>query len=222
MGVVSQAKGSAYVEQGETKVIVAVYDPREIPNRTEYSLIGEIYCEFKYATFSCQKRRLHQLDAEEKHYSTILKQALESTVCRCEFPNFQVDVYALVLHNDGSALSAAITAAGMAMANGGVPMYDIITSATLGVQNNVKLLDVSLEEEKLCATNISKEYTNGTVTLSYVNSHEQVSQIFVNGHLSLEDVTESVQMLTQACKDIVPLVQKKLVKSVYNKIQEEQ
>lgn len=56
---------------------------------------------------------MHQQDSEEKEYSAIMRRALESAVCRHEFPNFQVDIYALVLENDGSALGAAITCAGM-------------------------------------------------------------------------------------------------------------
>ena len=32
-GVISQAKGSAYLEQGSTKVVCGVYGPREIPRR---------------------------------------------------------------------------------------------------------------------------------------------------------------------------------------------
>lgn len=36
-GVVSQAKGSAYIEVGATKMIVSVFDPREIPKQNKYS-----------------------------------------------------------------------------------------------------------------------------------------------------------------------------------------
>lgn len=37
-GLISQAKGSAYIELGEgTKVCVSVFDPREIPKQTGYS-----------------------------------------------------------------------------------------------------------------------------------------------------------------------------------------
>ena len=32
-GVISQAKGSAYLEQGSTKVVCGVYGQREIPRR---------------------------------------------------------------------------------------------------------------------------------------------------------------------------------------------
>lgn len=81
-GVVSQAKGSAYVEFDNTKVICSVFDPREIPNRVEYSQHGELFCVFKFAPFSCLTRRAHQQDAQEKELSLSLKRALEPAVCR--------------------------------------------------------------------------------------------------------------------------------------------
>lgn len=33
LNVISKAKGSAYIEMGNTKVIGSVFDPREIPNK---------------------------------------------------------------------------------------------------------------------------------------------------------------------------------------------
>lgn len=48
-----------------------------------------------------------------------------------EFPNFQVDVYATVLDNGGSALAAAIMAASLALANAGVPMFGLVTASTI-------------------------------------------------------------------------------------------
>jgi len=86
-GVVSQAKGSAYVEIGNTKVICSVFDPREIPNRSEFGLQGELFCYFKFAPFSCNIRRGHQQDAQEKEISLNLRRALEPAVCRVSFHN---------------------------------------------------------------------------------------------------------------------------------------
>ena len=42
---------------------------------------GQITCDFKFATFSCQRRRQHQQDAQEKDYSYELQNALEPAVC---------------------------------------------------------------------------------------------------------------------------------------------
>lgn len=80
-GIISQAKGSAYIEMGNTKVICSVFDPREVPNKTGYCVQGELFCEFKFAPFSHHKRKMHQQDAEEKEYSLILQRALEPAVC---------------------------------------------------------------------------------------------------------------------------------------------
>ncbi|KAK5648654.1 hypothetical protein RI129_003546 [Pyrocoelia pectoralis] len=216
-GVVSQAKGSAYFEVDNTKLIVSVYDPREIPKKTDYSSKGELFCIFKYAPFSCPNRRAHQPDADEKQHSAIVKRALESAVCRHEFPNFQVDVYILVLENDGSALSGAITAAGIALAQAGIPMYDTITAATLAIQGTTKLLDPTLEEETLCTVATHKSDTeidydsHGIIVLAMLSTHEQISEFYQLGNLDLETLNESVNILMNAAKDIVPLVEKCLV-----------
>lgn len=216
-GVVSQAKGSAYFEVDNTKLIVSVYDPREIPKKTDYSLKGELFCIFKYAPFSCPNRRGHQQDAEEKQHSAIMKRALESAVCRHEFPNFQVDVYVLVLENDGSALSGAITAAGIALVQAGIPMYDTITSATLAIQGRTKLLDPTLEEETLCTIATQKTDTeidydsHGIIVLAILSTHEQISEFYQLGNLNLDTLNESITTLMNATKEIVPLVEKCLV-----------
>lgn len=78
----SQAKGSAYIEIGKTKVICSAYDPREIPNHSEFIHNGELYCEFKFANFSQKKHRGFIRDAAEKELGVCLKRALEPAVCR--------------------------------------------------------------------------------------------------------------------------------------------
>lgn len=199
---------------GNSKVIVSVFDPREIPNRQDYSLKGELHCEFKYAPFSCKKRRLHQQDVEEKHYSAIMKQALESTVCTHEFPNFQVDIYALVLQNGGSCLSAAITAAGLALSHAGVPMYDLITSATVGIQGDIVVLDPTVEEENICTIPCKNDNDHGVVIISLLHTHKQISQIYQSGNLSLTKFLDVTKHLEKACENIIPLIQKCLIKHV--------
>ncbi|GLV36347.1 Mtr3 [Carabus blaptoides fortunei] len=231
-GVVSQAKGSAYIELQKTKVIVSVFDPREIPNKNDYSANGELYCEFKFATFSCRKRRSHQQDNEEKQYSVVLRRALEPAVCRHEFPNFQVDIYALVLENDGSALAAAITCAGLALAHAGVPMYDLVTAVTLGIQNDKLFMDPTMKEEIVCNVSVptnqtmeteqkSKEFNeHGIIILAMLATHEQISELYQTGYLSLEAITNAIALLTEANKHIVLLAKKCLVKHVIKHIKD--
>ncbi|CAH2057186.1 unnamed protein product, partial [Iphiclides podalirius] len=122
--MVSQAKGSAYVELKKTKVVCSVFDPREIPHQNEFSQLGQIFCEVKFAPFSCSRqRRPPAPDAEDKSLSVALRQALEPTVCRHLFPNYQIDVFVYIIENDGACLAAAINAAGLALADAAVPMF---------------------------------------------------------------------------------------------------
>lgn len=56
-----------------------------------FSQLGQLYCEVKFAPFSCpRKRRPYVPDVEEKALSVALRQALEPAVCRHFFPNYQV------------------------------------------------------------------------------------------------------------------------------------
>lgn len=188
-----------------------MFNPREIPNRTDYSAKGEIYCEFKFAPYSCSKRRLHQQDAQEKEYSSIMKKAIEPVVLRHLFPNNQVDIYALVLQNDGSALSATITAVGAALASAGIPMFDIITSVTLSIQGNSTIVDPDIVEESLSNVKIEKEH--GSIVLCYLPAQQQITNIYQVGHLSLEKVTKSMDILTEACEKLLPAMQKYFVEN---------
>ena len=124
--VIGQAKGSAYLEQGGTKVMVGVYGPREVSHRKDFSMKGQLTAELKFAPFACVERRGHQADAEEDELGIILGEALSSTVCLHRYPKSCIEVFVTVLEDDGSVLAAALTASGLALANAGVHMFDLI------------------------------------------------------------------------------------------------
>ncbi|XP_018397267.1 PREDICTED: exosome complex component MTR3-like [Cyphomyrmex costatus] len=220
-GIVSQAKGSAYIELGDTKVICSVFDPREIPNKSGFCMQGELFCEFKFASFSHRKRKLHQQDAEEKEYSLILQRALEPAVCLQEFPNFQVDVYATVLDNGGSALTAAIMAASLALANAGVPMFGLVTACTIGIYNGMYLVDPTDIEETICSTKAAPDATNdhGIVIQAALPQHGQISEMFVIGSINMDTMKYSMDLSSKIHKDICPLLEQCLVKTVFKTFQ---
>ena len=64
-----------------TFVSIIRYGPREVMKKEEFSMKGQLTCEFKFATFSCRVRRQYQQDNEEKDYSSQLQDALEPAVC---------------------------------------------------------------------------------------------------------------------------------------------
>jgi len=86
---VSSVKGSAYIEVGDTKVLVSVYEPKEIPRLAEFRASGEIQVDFKYAPFSGTSRRSLGVQCEEKDVGMTIKRALEPAVCRVSIKNFE-------------------------------------------------------------------------------------------------------------------------------------
>ncbi|XP_068989601.1 exosome complex component MTR3 isoform X3 [Neodiprion pinetum] len=167
-GVISQAKGSAYIEVGITKVVCSVFDPREIPNKNEYSLQGELFCEFKYAPFACAKRRIHQQDAEEKEFSLVMQRSLEPAVCR-------------------------------------------------GFYKDTMFLDLTMEEEVLCNSAPAKPNppnNHGLIMQAALPQHDQISEFFLVGSINIDCIKQAIETLTVANKNICPVVQQCLVKTV--------
>lgn len=144
-----------------------------------------------------------------------MKRALQPAVCRYTFPNFQVDVFVNVLENDGSALAAAITASGLALADAGIPMYDVITAACVGVCDDKVLVDPTGAEEDICNL-VGK--VHGTVTLARLSRLEQISEVFQSGYLPLETVQKACALLTKTNEEIAPLIQQLIVKKVAKQV----
>ena len=144
-GVLSQARGSAYVESGGCKVVCAVYGPRDIPKRSDFSLRGVLFCHVTSAEFSGGRDRTDDggkaqhavrrgASPREQELSTALGDALASAVRLEAFPKSQFDVHVCVLEEgkEGPEAAAAtsVTAAGLALASGGVPMLDLLVGAS--------------------------------------------------------------------------------------------
>lgn len=211
--MVSQAKGSAYVELRKTKVVCSVFDPREIPHQNEFRQLGQLYCEVKFAPFSCpRKRRPYVPDVEEKALSVALRQALEPAVCRHFFPNYQIDVLIYILEHDGSCLAAAINAAGLALANAAVPMFDVITSCSVAVIGNKMFIDPTEIEEHMAKN--STEVNHGIITMSVLSQLKQISDFTQIGSMDVECVTKIMEVLLKECEIIVPNIQRVLVVDV--------
>ncbi|XP_060590214.1 exosome complex component MTR3-like [Ruditapes philippinarum] len=217
-GVVSQAQGSAYIEQDGTKVICAVYGPRAVIRKEEFSMKGQLSCEFKFTTFSCARRRQYQQDTEEKDYSVQLLEALEPAVLLHKFPKAQVNIYVTVLQNDGSALAASITCASVAMADAGVEMYDLVTGCSARLAGDLLLLDPCTHEEYS-----SKEHSavnNGSVTVGLMPSLNQISAVTSKGEIQFEHMKMAISKCVDMCVLLYPVCQESLVKSVNTSIKE--
>ncbi|KAM9374358.1 exosome complex component MTR3 [Phaethornis superciliosus] len=127
-GLLSQAEGSAYVElSGGTKVLCAAWGPREAAEPAAGA--GQLLCQFRRAPFAGRGARGRPGSAAEREAereaAAALREALEPAVRLARYPRARLAVSALLLQDGGSALAAALSAAGLALADAGVEMYDL-------------------------------------------------------------------------------------------------
>ncbi len=175
-------------------------------NLSNFSEKGQLYCDFKFAPFSRETRKFVG-DNEEKLMSNNIKSALESVVCLQEFPNYQIDIFIMVLEDDGSVLSTSIMAAGLAFVDASIPCFDIIGSSTAAFMEKNILLDPTASEEKIVN---STSYTDnhGTITISSLDSIDQISQIMFNGYIDPEQLIKAKKQLLESNKKHVEYLKK--------------
>lgn len=187
-----------------------------IPYFPSFSTNGELFCDIKFSPFA-GKKRLSKSDVDEKSLALSLKRALQPAVCRYAFPNFQVDIFVHVIEDDGAVLAAAINCAGVALADAGIPMYDIITASSVGVFDNQVVVDPTSAEEDVCSS-VDLDQEHGVVVMANLQTHEQVSELWLCGLMTSETVTKVTDVLQNTNREIVSIVRQLLVAKVNQKI----
>lgn len=148
VGVLNKASGSALVEYGGTKVLVAVHGPREIPQR-HLLLPGRaiIRCRYHMLSFSTHERKSPAPSRREIELSKVIREALEPVVISEAFPRTAIDVFIEIINADGGTRTAAVTAASLALADAGIPMRDIVVGVAVGKVDGVLVLDIDEAED---------------------------------------------------------------------------
>lgn len=131
--------------------------------------------------------------------SNNIKNALESVVCLHEFPNYQIDIFIMVLEDNGSVLPTSIMAAGLAFIDASIPCFDIIASSSATFIDGRILLDPTETEE---------EIEGSTMTISSLESIEQISQIMFSGHIDTKLLLRAKLQLLKSNKERVKTLKK--------------
>eukprot|EP01133_Synstelium_polycarpum_P001505 gene1505-1752_t len=203
MGVFSRADGSAYYEQGNTKLTVAVYGPREAAgNAKALHDRAVVRAEFSMSSFASNERKSKPRgDKTSIEIASLLKQAFESTIQVSLFPRSQIDIYVQVLQADGGLRSAAINAATLAIIDAGIPMRDFVCACSATYIEGMPLLDLNQMEERSGGADLLlsvQPQLGGVISL---NMESKVPQ----------DMFESVlQLAMTGCQKIFTLLQEEV------------
>ncbi|XP_050437111.1 exosome complex component RRP41 [Adelges cooleyi] len=158
MGVFSQPDGSVYLEQGNTKVVAAVYGPHEIrTNRSKApNDAAVINCQYSMATFSRSERKRRPRDNKSAELTLHLKQAMATAIKTELYPKSQIDIFVEVLQSDGGNYSVCVNAATLALIDAGIAMEEFVISCTASLANGeTALVDISHLEETMGGPNLT-------------------------------------------------------------------
>lgn len=141
MGIFGQADGSAYVEQGNTKVLATVYgphQPRGAGRSSSKSTKGIVNCQYSMAVFSFtsgERKRKPRGDRKSQEKSLDLRRAVEAIIHLELYPRSQIDVFVEVLQVDGSDYCASVNAATLALIDAGIPIKNYAIGCTVTLLN---------------------------------------------------------------------------------------
>ena len=197
VGVLSNADGSALVEFGRTKVLAAVYGPREPPQR--FMLLPDraiLRVRYHMAPFSTSDRKSPAPSRREVELSKVIREALEPVVLSELFPRTSIDVFVEVLQADGGTRTAGVTAASLALADAGIPMKALVAGVAVGKIEGVLVLDVDEVEDSAGEADlpIAGAPDLGLITL-----------IQLNGVLSEEELRRAIDMAWPAIEELVKM-----------------
>ena len=212
VGVITNANGSAYIEQGKNKILAAVYGPREVhPKHIALQDRTVLKCRYHMAPFSVQERKSPAPSRREVELSKVIRESLEPAIFVEYYPRTMIDIFVEVLQADGGTRCASITAAALALADSGIPMRDLVAACAAGKVDDTIVLDLMDTEDKVGAAD---------VPLALMPNMNAVTLLQMDGTLSLDEFEAAVNLALEGCKKIYDM-QKEALKTKYVSIKEE-
>jgi exosome complex component RRP41 len=211
VGVLSNADGSAYIEQGKNKILAAVYGPKELhPKHLALPDRMVLRCRYHMAPFSVQERKSPAPSRREVELSKVIREALEPAVFVEYYPRTAVDIFIEVLQADGSTRCTSITAASLALADAGVPMRDLVAACSAGKVEDLIVLDLNDVEDKVGSAD---------VPVAYMPNLAAITLLQMDGILTPEEFEEAVKLAIEGCRKIY-VMQKEALKARYVNVKE--
>ncbi len=212
VGVLENANGSALVEYGATRVVAAVYGPREaVPKHIALPDRASLRCRYHMAPFSTAERKSPAPTRREIELSKVIREALESVVLTELYPRTVIDVFMEVLQSDGGTRTAAITAASLALADAGIPMRDLVAGVAVGKIDGTIVLDLNEVED---------EFAEADVPVAFMPSLGRIVLLQFNGVLTPEEFKKAIELAKKGALEIYRL-QKEALRRKYVEIARE-
>jgi len=212
VGVLERANGSAYIEWGKNKILVAVYGPRDAhPRHLALEDRTLFRCRYHMAPFSTEERKNPAPSRREVELSKVIRESLEPVVFTELYPRTGIDVFIEVLESEGGTRCASITAASLALADAGIPIRDMVVACAAGKVNGQVVLDLSdIEDQK----------GDADLPVAIIPRTGEVTLLQMDGNLTREEFDKALNLAIEGCKKIYAM-QKEALKKKYVEAKED-
>ncbi len=209
-GILENADGSAYVEQGMTKILAAVYGPKELhPRHLADPQRALLRCRYHMAPFSTEERRSPAPSRRDIELSKVIRNALEPAIFLEEYPRSTIDLFIEVLQSDGGTRCAGIVAASVALADAGIPMRDLVSACAAGKVDGHIVLDLCYIED---------QEGEADMPVAYMPKLGQITLLQMDGLMTREEFDRALKLAIKGCKQIYE-VQREALKKRYEAIE---
>src|ERR671911_918957 len=209
IGILKNADGSASIEFGKNKIIVAVYGPREVhPKHMALPDRCVLRCRYHMSPFSTDTRKNPAPSRREVEISKVMREALEPALLLEDYPRAAIDVFVEVLQADGGSRCAGIAAASVALADAGVNMRDLVAACAAGKVNDKIVLDINDVEDK---------EGSADMPLAYMPHLDRITLLQLDGILNQEEFNECLDKALKGCKMIYEIQRNALIQKYFGK-----
>ena len=203
VGVLRNADGSAYIEFGKNKIMVAIYGPKEVhPKHSALADRSLLRCRYHMSPFSTDERKNPAPSRREIEISKVIREALEPALMLEDYPRTAIDVFVEVLQSDGGSRVAGISAAAVALADAGINMRDLVSGCAAGKVGGQIVLDVDDTEDK---------EGQADLPIAIMPNSNQVTLMQLDGRLSDEEFTKAFDFAVQGCRKVYQLQREALI-----------
>ncbi|CAG8489209.1 8725_t:CDS:2, partial [Scutellospora calospora] len=201
--VLSQADGSAYIEQGNTKCLAAVYGPRE--TRQKAQVIhnkANINVEISLAPFSMPQERKKRSKSDRRllEIASAVKQTFEPIIMTSLFARSQIDIYLQILQFDGGTIQICINAATLALIDAGIPMQEYVCACSAGSHEDQILLGNQY------LNNAEEMADTPELTVALLPKSGKFTLLQMDSRLHVDKLEAVMKLAATGCKDIYEIL----------------
>lgn len=212
VGVLKNADGSAIVEVGNTKILAAVYGPREMhPRHLALPNRAVLRVRYHMTPFSTDERKNPAPSRREIELSKVIREALESQILVEQFPRTSIDIFMEVLQADAGTRLASLMSASLAVVDAGIPVRDLIAAVAVGKADGVVVLDLNEPEDM---------WGEADMPVAMMPSIGQINLLQLNGNMTPEEFKQGMELAMKGI-NIIYNLEKETLKNKYAELKEE-